>query len=108
LLVLEGSERGSMTLYEYRCPDHGLTSVWLRMGTAPPTVACPVCDAAAERVYHAPTLLTSRSSPRASLIERCEKSRDEPAVVTSPPRRDPHKRTPMAPANPALRRLPRP
>jgi hypothetical protein len=78
------------------------------MGTAPPTIACPACDAPAERVYSAPMLLISRSRRLSSVIDRCEKTRDEPEVVTSPPPRDPRKRTPMAPANPALRRLPRP
>jgi hypothetical protein len=41
-------------------------------------------------------------------IDRTEKTRDEPEVVSSLPRRHPSKRTPIAPANPALRRLPRP
>ncbi len=97
-----------MTLYEYRCRDHGLTSVSLPMGTAPRSIACPVCSAPTERVFSAPMLMTSKSRRLASVIDRCEKSRDEPEVVTSLPPRDPHKRTPMAPANPALRRLPRP
>lgn len=101
-----------MTLYEYRCDEHGLTSVSLPMGTAPRSVACEVCGAPAERVYSAPMLMTSKS-PRlapaiASAIDRCERSRDEPEVVTSLPPRDPRRRTRMAPANPALRRLPRP
>ena len=108
MLVGEAPKGACMTLYEYRCPEHGETSVSLPMGTAPPSVACPVCDSPAERVYHAPMLMTSRSSRRMSLIDRCEKTRDEPEVVTSLPRRDPQKRTPLAPANPALRRLPRP
>ena len=97
-----------MTLYEYRCRDHGLTSVSLPMGTAPTSIACPVCDAPTERVYSAPMLMTSKSRRLSSVIDRCERTRDEPGVVTSLPPRDPHKRTPMAPANPALRRLPRP
>lgn len=97
-----------MTLYEYRCRHHGETSVSLPMGTAPRSIACPVCKAPAERIYSAPMLMTSKSRRLTSVIDRCEKTRDQPDVVTSPPPRDPHKRTPMAPANPALRRLPRP
>jgi putative FmdB family regulatory protein len=97
-----------MALYEYRCPDHGATSVSMPMGTAPTSIACPICDGQAERVYSAPMLMTSSSRRRAAVIDHCEKSRHEPEVVTSPPRREPHSRTQMAPANPALRRLPRP
>jgi len=103
-----------MTLYEYRCRDHGEISVSLPMGTAPTSIACPVCDAQADRVFSAPLLLSSSSRRRATLIgratliDRSEKSRHEPEVVASPPRRDPRDRTPTAPANPALRRLPRP
>ena len=97
-----------MTLYEYRCRRHGVSSVSLPMGTAPRSIACPVCSAPADRVYSAPMLMTSKSRRLSSVIEQGERSRDQPEVVTSLPPRDVHKRTPMAPANPALRRLPRP
>ena len=107
-MLVGGLLGGIMTLYEYRCPEHGATSVSLPMGTAPASIACPACDAPAERVYSPPLVLSSTSRQRASVIDRCEKTRHEPEVVTSLPPRDPHKRTKMAPANPALRRLPRP
>jgi hypothetical protein len=41
-------------------------------------------------------------------IDRTEKTREEPAVVSSLPARPRGRRTPMAPSNPALQRLPRP
>jgi len=77
------------------------------MGQAADKVPCPVCHDEAVRVFSAP--MVSRG-PRAlvTAIDRAEKTRDEPEVVSSLPRRDPSKRTPMAPANPAFRRLPRP
>jgi hypothetical protein len=43
-----------------------------------------------------------------AVIDHTEKSRDEPEVVTTVPRRPLSQRTPMAPTNPALQRLPRP
>jgi hypothetical protein len=77
------------------------------MGQAADKLPCPVCNDEAVRVFSAP--MVSRV-PRAlaASIDRAEKTRDEPEVVSSLPRRDPSQRTPMAPANPAFRRLPRP
>jgi hypothetical protein len=41
-------------------------------------------------------------------VDHAEKSRDQPEVVTSLPRAPAHKRTPVLPLTPTLRRLPRP
>jgi hypothetical protein len=41
-------------------------------------------------------------------LEHQEKTKTEPDVVTSLPRRPVHERTPMAPLTPALKKLPRP
>jgi hypothetical protein len=41
-------------------------------------------------------------------IDKAEKSRHEPEVVTSLPPAPAHKRTPVLPLTPTLRRLPRP
>ncbi len=81
--------------------------VELPIGTAAPTIACPSCSQEASRVFSPP--LTNRV-PRnvAGLLDKTERSRHEPDVVTSLPPRPPHKRQPMAPPNPALQRLPRP
>jgi hypothetical protein len=75
------------------------------MGAAAPALACPVCGAPATRVYTAPRL--SLGSPaRRALLDRTERTRDEPDVVAAPPPR-PGRRRPDVP-RPALSRLPRP
>jgi putative FmdB family regulatory protein len=96
-----------VTRYQYRCPPHGAFDVSRPMGMALDRWPCPVCSSDAMRVFSAPMV---SSVPRAliSLVDRTEKTRDQPDIVTSLPRREPHRRTPMAPASPALQRLPRP
>ena len=96
-----------MVAYEYRCSSHGVFVVTQSMGDATDTVACLACDQDAVRVYSAPML--RRAPPnRVALIDKAEKSRDEPELVTSLPPHHPSKRTPLAPPNPTLQRLPRP
>ncbi|MDH3295402.1 MAG: zinc ribbon domain-containing protein [Acidimicrobiia bacterium] len=96
-----------MAVYEYRCNRHGIFVVSLPMGEASQLATCQLCGKEANRLYSAPMLRRAPAN-RMALIEKAEKSRDEPDVVTSLPPRHPSKRTPMAPPNPALRRLPRP
>jgi hypothetical protein len=95
-----------MVMYQYRCNIDGQFDINLPIGTAPTTMECPSCDESSGRVFAAPMLgLADRR--RMAVIEHSEKSRHEPDVVsvsTGAPRR----RTPMAPSNPALTRLPRP
>ena len=96
-----------MAKYEYRCETHGIVEVSLPIGTARPQWPCPECHEDAVRVFSAPLLsLAPRELVR--LIDRTEKTRDEPEVVSSVPSAGARRRTPMAPPNPALRRLPRP
>ncbi|WP_456598684.1 FmdB family zinc ribbon protein [Blastococcus sp. SYSU DS0616] len=94
-----------MASYVYRCDDHGLTERSLPIGTAEPTTCCPTCGSAAVRVFTPPRLSFGDPTRRA-LIDRTERTRDEPEVVSSPGPR-PARRSPVA-ANPALRHLPRP
>ncbi|MCF6509955.1 zinc ribbon domain-containing protein [Blastococcus sp. MG754426] len=94
-----------MALYVYRCEDHGLSERALPMGTAGRTAPCDDCGSPAVRVFTAPRLSLGDATRRA-LIDRTERTRDEPQVVSSPPARP--ARAPAAAANPALRRLPRP
>ena len=76
------------------------------MGAAPADVRCPACGAAAARVFTAPRL--SFGSPaRRALLERTERTRDEPDVVSTPPQPRPGRRAGVL-GNPALSRLPRP
>jgi putative FmdB family regulatory protein len=96
-----------MTVYEYRCGADGPFELRRPLGTQPGSAPCPVCGGDAPRAFSAPML--SRA-PRAlvAAMDRAEKSRDAPEVVTSLPPAPARRRTPMAPPNPALRRLPRP
>lgn len=95
-----------MTTYQYLCLEHGTFEIRATMGTAPRQAVCPTCDAGSRRLFTAPTL--RRVAPAVgAAVDRAERSREAPEVVAAPPpRRRPSR--PTAPANPALRRLPRP
>jgi putative FmdB family regulatory protein len=91
-----------MATYEYLCPHCGLFDVHLPMGTAPPSRGCSRCERGARRVFSPPSF--SRVHPALSTaLDREERSRDEPEVVS----RVPGGRRPRSP-HPALARLPRP
>ncbi len=96
-----------MATYEYQCYDHGHFEVTRALGTSPESIECPVCESDSRRVFSTPMLSFSNAALVAA-IEHSEKSRDEPEVVTSLPPRPAHKRTPVLPLTPTLRRLPRP
>ena len=101
------TRRSDIAVYLYRCPDHGTTETRCAMGAAPAAVECPACGTPAARVFTAPRL--SFGSPvRRALVERTERTRDEPDVVSSPPPgRGPGRRADVL-RHPALSRLPRP
>lgn len=96
-----------MATYQYRCEHHGMHDVVTPIGTARPTRPCPVCDHDAVRVFTAPHLSLGTRRVVAA-IDRAEESADKPEVVTSIPTTGARRRTPTAPPNPALQRLPRP
>jgi hypothetical protein len=96
-----------MVQYRYRCEYDGFFDLTRPMGSAETLARCPECDSDATRVFAAPMLSMAPRGLMAA-IDRTEKSRDEPDVVSVLPPRRGGRRTPMAPANPALRRLPRP
>ncbi len=96
-----------MALYEYRCERHGAFDATWAIGTAPASAACPDCGRAARRVFTSPLL--ARTPPAlVAAIDRAEKTREAPDVVTALPPRPPRERTPVLPLTPTLRRLPRP
>ena len=97
-----------MAFYDYRCDADGVFEVSRPLGTAPGTVACPVCDAVATRVFTTPMLATTAPKALVAAIDHAVKTRLEPDVVTSLPRRPADQRTPTLPLTPKLRRLPRP
>jgi putative FmdB family regulatory protein len=96
-----------VAIYEYRCRADGPFEVVRPIGTAPASIACPVCASEAERVFSSPMVSLA---PRAlvAALEHEEKTRYEPEVVTSLPPAPARKRTPVLPLTPTLRRLPRP
>ena len=96
-----------MRRYEYRCEQDGVFEVSRPLGSAPPAIACPTCASDAARVFSSPMLM---STPRELVvaIDHAEKTRHEPDIVTSLPPRPAHKRTPVLPLTPTLKRLPRP
>lgn len=96
-----------MATFEYRCPQDGDFEVSRPIGTAAPLVRCAACGADAVRVFTAPMLTLA---PRAivAAIDLSERTRDEPAVVSSLPPGRGHRLPSTARANPALRRLPKP
>ena len=96
-----------MAIYQYRCDRDGIIDVRRPIETAPPRIACPSCAGEAVRVFSAP-MLSLASRPLVTAIDRAERSREAPDVVSALPGRTGPVRSPMAPSNPALMRLPRP
>jgi len=96
-----------VAVYEYRCVRDGAFEVARPIGTAPKSIACPVCAGEAARAFSSPMLTLA---PRAlvAALDHEEKTRHEPDLVTSLPRAPAHRRTPVLPLTPTLRRLPRP
>jgi hypothetical protein len=99
--------RCDIAVYVYRCPEHGRTETNCAMGAATAVVACPMCGAVAGRVFTAPRLALG-SPVRRALIERTERSREQPDVVSAPPPGPGARQRADLSRNPALRRLPRP
>ncbi len=104
-----------MATFDYRCtatdcPAPRDFEVRLPVGAAPPTTACPRCGTDAVRVF-TPVRLASAPAAVMAALDRAERSRTEPEVVTSPPRAlQPGARRPAGPrpANPRWAALPRP
>ncbi|MBV9682640.1 MAG: zinc ribbon domain-containing protein [Solirubrobacterales bacterium] len=96
-----------MAIYEYRCEQDGTFEITRPVGSAPKTMACPVCEGEARRVFSAP-MLTSIPHSLVAARDHEEKTRHEPDVVTSLPSTGARKRPAMLPLTPTLRRLPRP
>lgn len=96
-----------MAIYEYRCEQHGTFDVMRAIGTAPASVACPVCERDARRIFSTP-MVSSTPAGLVAAIDHAQKTREEPDLVTSLPPADPRRRTPVLPLTPTLRRLPRP
>jgi len=94
--------------YDYRCDHDGVFEIARPLGTAPESTACPSCHGEASRVFSTPMLGTTAPKELVAAIDHAERTRDAPDIVTSLPPRPAHKRTPVLPLTPKLRRLPRP
>lgn len=97
-----------MAVYEYRCEKHGVFEVVRRLGTATETATCSQCGEPAVRVVSLPMVMRASRSNLHAAMDRAEKSRHEPEVVTSLPTTGARKQTPVVQMTPALARLPRP
>jgi putative FmdB family regulatory protein len=93
--------------YQYRCVRDGDFDVRRPIGTASPKSSCPVCDDDAVRVFRAPMLsLASRALMTA--IDRTERTRDVPEVVSALPSQAVRNRKQATAQNPAWQHLPKP
>lgn len=97
-----------MAIYDFLCERHGAFEAHLPIGQAPAAQACPDCGAPARRIVSAPMVIGSRRSGWSAAIERAERSRHEPEVVSSLPPAGARRRICTAPMTPQLARLPRP
>jgi putative FmdB family regulatory protein len=97
-----------MPTYEYRCDQHGVSEITRPLGGAPESATCLVCGGQAKRVFSVGMIRCGSRPTLSAAIDRAEKSRHEPDVVTSLPSTGASKRSPVLPLTPALRRLPRP
>lgn len=93
-----------MATYVYRCDDDGDVDVVLPIGTAPPHRPCPACAAAMSRVFVAP-MVGRVSRAHLAAVDRSERTRDSPDVVSAPPPGP--RRTPVT-RDPRHAKLPRP
>ena len=97
-----------MAIYEFRCEADGLFELLLPLGTAPEVAPCPICRVAATRAISAPRVMCGTRPKWFAAMDRAEKSRHEPEVVTAlPPASSTRALTPRQ-MTPALRSLPRP
>lgn len=98
-----------MIIREFSCDRHGRFERYFTSGSAPETDGCPACGAASLRLLSAPSI--RRSGAHAGIVtamDRADKSRYEPEVVSSLPRSGmPGNRANLA-KNPAWGHLPRP
>jgi len=101
-----------MATFSFRCSKDPAThpiAVFDRsfpVGGAPTTLECPQCGSDAVRVF-SPPMISRAHRGALALLDRAERSRTEPEVVTSPPATAaarPRSRS----ANPRWSRLPRP
>ena len=92
-----------MATCEHRCERHGAFDVRRAIGTAPDVGRL---SGVRERGGAGLSALMVSFAPRA--LDHEEKTRHEPDVVAPLPPAPAHRRTPVLPLTPTLRRIPRP
>ena len=97
-----------MAVYEYRCESHGVFDASFPIGAALDAAPCPECAGPSTRIISAPMVRSTGRREVFSAIERADRTRFEPEVVTSLPPTSGPGRARMATLTPALARLPRP
>jgi hypothetical protein len=97
-----------MATYEYQCLQDGVIEISRPIGMAPALIACSICGNTAERMISVPMIRNKAPIAFTAAIDRAEKSRYEPEVVTSLPQTKRSKYPPKILQNPALKNLPRP
>lgn len=94
-----------MPTYSYRCPAHGSFDRVVQISRRDHPANCPECDEPGSRVLKAPRISMGDSTAR-RLIDETRSTADAPRVVSSLPPGKPRRSN--TPADPRLRRLPRP
>lgn len=97
-----------MAIYEYRCPQDGAFDVHRPIGTAPESVPCSVCGGESMRMVSMPMIKRMSNRGLVAALDRAQKSRYEPDVVTSLPAAGAMRPRPSLKITPALAHLPRP
>lgn len=97
-----------MATYEYQCKKDGVIEISCPIGTAPESIDCLVCGTKALRMLSVPMIRNKAPKAFTAAIDRAEKSRYEPDVVSSLPSNGRPKYSPNILQNPALKNLPRP
>lgn len=95
-----------MAIYEYRCEQDGVFEVILPLGTAPAIAPCSRCGRGSRRILSALNFRSSTQRAWTVAMDRADKSRYEPEVVSTLPPSGARSRT--IPLTPTLRGLPRP
>lgn len=97
-----------MAIYEYQCAQHDRFELHLPMGTATASVRCPDCGSESRRMPSAPRIVTRGHGAWTAAIDRADKSRYEPEVVSRLPSTGMRRPATVLPLTPVLRGLPRP
>ena len=74
-----------MAIYEYSCDQDGAFDVVRPLGTAPESAHCPECGQPSRRVFSTAMLRCGTRPAWTAAMDRADKSRFEPEVVTSLP-----------------------